>query len=99
MVSERPAHESSGVLAGTSHARAALGAAIREVRGRKGLSQEDVADAAGLNRKTVGSIERRESVPSFTALVSIAHGLSVPLSELVLVYEARLREYDDVGGI
>lgn len=73
----------------------ALAAAIREIRGRKGMTQEDVADAAGLNRKTVGSIERRESVPSFAALASIAHGLRVSLSELVLVYEDRLRDHDE----
>ncbi len=81
----------------TPHVREALAAAIREIRGRKGLSQEEVAEAAGLNRKTVGSIERCESVPSFTALASIAQGLGVSLSELMLVYEDRLRDYDGVG--
>jgi transcriptional regulator with XRE-family HTH domain len=93
-VDPRRAHESSGVASGTPHRREALAAAIREIRGRKGLTQENVADAAGLNRKTVGSVERLESVPSFDALTAIAHGLGVAFSELALVYEARLRERD-----
>jgi transcriptional regulator with XRE-family HTH domain len=86
------AHESSGVPIHAPHVREALAAAIREIRSRRRMSQEAVAEAAGLNRKTVGSIEREESVPSFTALASIADGLDVSLSELVKVYEERLAE-------
>ncbi len=86
------AYEGSGVVVHPSLRLEALADAIRELRARKRLSQEKVADAAGLNRKTVGSVERRESVPSFTALASIADGLGVSLSELVNVYEQRLGE-------
>ena len=74
------------------HVREALAAAIREVRGRKDLSQEQVAADAGLNRKTIGSLERRESLPSFFALVAIADAMDVALSELIGVYEQRLAE-------
>jgi transcriptional regulator with XRE-family HTH domain len=66
--------------------------AIRELRSRRRLSQEYVAEAAGMNRKTVGSIEREESVPSFTAVAAIADALGVSLAELVKVYEDRLAE-------
>jgi transcriptional regulator with XRE-family HTH domain len=72
--------------------RAALAAAIREVRGRKHLSQEEVAADAGLNRKTIGSLERKQSLPSFFALVAIADAMDVTLSELIVVYEQRLAE-------
>lgn len=74
------------------HVREALAAAIRELRGRKRLSQEQVAADAGLNRKTIGSLERQESLPSFFALVAIADAMGVALSELVVVYEQRLAE-------
>jgi transcriptional regulator with XRE-family HTH domain len=74
------------------HVREALAAAIREVRGRKHLSQEQVAAEAGLNRKTIGSLERKESLPSFFALVAIADAMDVSLSDLVIVYEQRLAE-------
>lgn len=69
----------------------ALAAAIREIRARQQLSQERVAAKGGVGRKYVGQIERAEITPSFAALVGIASGLDVPLSELIRVYEDRLR--------
>jgi transcriptional regulator with XRE-family HTH domain len=72
----------------------ALAAAVREIRARQQLSQERVAGRGGVGRKYVGQIERGEIVPSFAALVALAKGLSVPLSELVRVYEERLRAVD-----
>jgi transcriptional regulator with XRE-family HTH domain len=69
----------------------ALAAAVREIRARHQLSQERVASRGGVGRKYVGQIERGEIIPSFAALVALATGLDVPLSELVHVYEERLR--------
>ena len=69
----------------------ALAAAVREIRARHQLSQEGVAGRGGVGRKYVGQIERGEIIPSFAALVALAKGLDVPLSELVRVYEERLR--------
>jgi len=71
----------------------ALAAAIREIRARQQLSQERVAAKGGVGRKYVGQIERGEITPSFAALVGIATGLDVPLSELIRVYEERLRTF------
>lgn len=68
----------------------ALAAAVREIRARQQLSQERVAGKGGVGRKYVGQIERSEIVPSFAALVAVAHGLDVPLSELIRVFEERL---------
>lgn len=67
----------------------ALAAAIREIRARQQLSQERVAAGGGVGRKYVGQLERAEITPSFAALVGVARGLDVPLSELVRVYEER----------
>jgi transcriptional regulator with XRE-family HTH domain len=75
----------------------ALAAAIREIRARQQLSQERVAGIGGVGRKYVGQIERGEIVPSFAALVGIARGLDVPLSEVVRVYEERLRSRTPTG--
>ena len=69
----------------------ALAAAVREIRARQQLSQERVAAKGGVGRKYVGQIERAEITPSFAALVGLSNGLDVPLSELVRVYEERLR--------
>jgi transcriptional regulator with XRE-family HTH domain len=69
----------------------ALAAAIREIRARQQLSQERVGLRGGVGRKYVGQLERAEITPSFAALVAIANGLDVPLSELIRVYEERLQ--------
>jgi transcriptional regulator with XRE-family HTH domain len=69
----------------------ALAAAVREIRARQQLSQERVASRGGVGRKYVGQIERGEIIPSFAALVALANGLDVPLSELIRVYEERLK--------
>lgn len=69
----------------------ALAAAIREIRARQQLSQERVGARGGVGRKYVGQIERGEITPSFAALVALARGLDVPLSEVIRVYEDRLR--------
>jgi transcriptional regulator with XRE-family HTH domain len=69
----------------------ALAAAVREIRARHQLSQERVAGKGGVGRKYVGQVERGEIIPSFAALIALATGLDVPLSELVRVYEERLQ--------
>jgi transcriptional regulator with XRE-family HTH domain len=68
----------------------ALAAAIREIRARQQLSQERVAAKGTVGRKYVGQIERAEITPSFAALVGVARGLEVPLSEVIRVYEERM---------
>lgn len=77
----------------------ALAAAIREIRARQQLSQERVAAKGGVGRKYVGQVERGEIMPSFAAIVGLASGLSVPLSELVRVYEERLDGHGTPGSI
>jgi transcriptional regulator with XRE-family HTH domain len=76
----------------------ALAAAVREIRARQQLSQERVASRGGVGRKYVGQIERGEIIPSFAALVALANGLGVPLSELVRVYEERLKAFARDGA-
>ena len=62
----------------------ALGEAIRERRGKiGGLSQEGLADLAGMHRTYVSEIERGLRNPSYRNLVKLAAALDVPLSELV----------------
>lgn len=62
----------------------ALGEAIRARRGEiNGLSQEGLADLAGMHRTYVSEIERGLRNPSFRNLFKIAAALEMPLSELV----------------
>ena len=56
------------------HAR--LGRAVRELRARRGLSQEELGFRAGLHRNYVGAIERGEINPTFRVLLKLERGLA-----------------------
>jgi transcriptional regulator with XRE-family HTH domain len=56
---------------------------LRKVRTDKGLSQEELADLAGLHRTYISQIERGLKSPSLRSLEQIANGLGVTLSELL----------------
>ncbi|MCW2951531.1 MAG: transcriptional regulator, family [Conexibacter sp.] len=64
-----------------------LGAAVRELRARNAISQEELGFRAGLHRNYVGAIERGEINPTFRTLLRLTGGLDVRLSALVLRYE------------
>ena len=68
--------------------QAALGRAVRELRGAAGLSQEGLAERCGLHRTYVGGIERGERNPSYNNLLRIADALGVRASELIARSEA-----------
>ena len=67
----------------------ALGDEIRARREERGLSQERLADLAGLHRNFIGLIERGQRNPTFFTLLAIARKLGLPLSELVASAERR----------
>lgn len=60
----------------------ALGEAIRQARLRRGVSQEELADASGLHRTYISSVERGERNLGFINLVKIAQALNVKVSVL-----------------
>lgn len=60
----------------------ALGLVIREKRQAMGLSQEKLAEMAGLHRNFVGLIERGATAPSAETIFSVADALEVTASEL-----------------
>jgi transcriptional regulator with XRE-family HTH domain len=72
------------------HAR--LGRAVRELRARRGLSQEELGFRAGLHRNYVGAIERGEINPTFRVLLKLERGLQLPLSEIIQLWERRAHE-------
>ncbi len=51
---------------------------LREVRQEKGLSQEALADLAGLHRNYVSEVERDLKSPSLRTLSQLAQALDVP---------------------
>jgi transcriptional regulator with XRE-family HTH domain len=72
--------------------RRALAIAVRELRVRKSLRQEEVCGTAGLGRNYLTMLESGRTNPSFEAMVRVARGLGVSFTELARVYEERLDE-------
>jgi transcriptional regulator with XRE-family HTH domain len=65
----------------------ALGEAIRQLRNKRGLSQEDLAHAAGVTTGTISAIERGNSNPTWGTVKSIAKALDVSVPELAKLAE------------
>lgn len=65
------------------HTLEKLGLKIRELRKKQGLSQEEFAYRANIDRSYVGQIERGERNIAFLNLLKIARALEVTLSELM----------------
>jgi transcriptional regulator with XRE-family HTH domain len=62
---------------------AALGEAIRQTRESQNLSQEALADLAGLHVTHLGGLERGVRNPSYTTLVRLSGALKVEPGTLV----------------
>ncbi len=60
-----------------------LGAAIRAVRLERGLSQEALADAAGIDRSHMGKIERGERNVSVLNVARVSDALDVSIASLM----------------
>lgn len=71
-----------------------LVAALKAARLAQGLTQQEVADAAGLPRKTVSDMEAGVHTPLLSTFVAIAYvlGLRVELARLRPDVEALLTE-------
>jgi transcriptional regulator with XRE-family HTH domain len=55
----------------------AFGATIRDMRLELGLSQEELANAAQVERSHMGKIERGEHLPNLVLILRLAKALSV----------------------
>lgn len=60
----------------------ALGKAIRQLRGERGVSQEALAYEAGVTSGTLSLIERGQSNPTWGTAKGIAAALDVSIAEL-----------------
>lgn len=63
--------------------RFAFGCRVRELREARGLSQEKLAELAGLHRTYVSSLERGQRNVGLDNIHAIARALDVPPSELL----------------
>lgn len=60
-----------------------LGAAIRAARRERGLSQEALADASGVDRSHMGKIERGERNVSVLNVARVAEALDLSIANLM----------------
>jgi transcriptional regulator with XRE-family HTH domain len=60
----------------------AFGARVRALREEAGLTQEKLAEAAGVHRAETGFVERAEREVGITLAWRLADGLDRPLSDL-----------------
>ncbi len=70
--------------------RAAFGQAIRRSRLKKGMSQEELAELAGIHRTYIGDVERGTRNISIVNMSRIAKALGKPLSQLISDMEEHL---------
>ena len=61
-----------------------VGMNIRLERVKRSISQEGLADMAGLARSTMGIVERGEQSPSIQTLTKIANALNIDLYKLFI---------------
>jgi transcriptional regulator with XRE-family HTH domain len=73
-----------------SQFRLAFGAAVREARLAAGMTQDDLAGRAGIDRKTVSRLETGAYAPAFDRLLPVAVALEVRLSQLMKTAEAAM---------
>jgi transcriptional regulator with XRE-family HTH domain len=91
-VKGEPLKASRVAARGMSKHRRALAVAVRELRARRGLTQEQLADAAGRSRGFVAELESGRRGASFEGVAAVAEALDVPMAELGRVFDARLAE-------
>lgn len=67
----------------------AFGEEIRDRRLAKNISQEELAERAGLHRNFIGSVERGAASPTLVSIVALATALKAQLPELIGAVERR----------
>ena len=60
-----------------------FGLRVKELRSAKGITQEDLAELAGLSRQYVGDVERGTRNISLVNIEKIATALEITLPELL----------------
>lgn len=61
-----------------------VGMNIRLERVKRGISQEGLADIAGLARSTMGIVERGEQSPSLQTITKVANALNIDIYKLFI---------------
>lgn len=63
---------------------------LRELREQSGMSQEVLADKAGLHRTYISQLERGIKSPTLDVLSNLAHAFDLSLKAFLNLYSRRL---------
>ena len=74
---------------------AVTGRVIRELRQKRGVSQEVLSGFACISRSHLAMIENGTKNPNVDTLWRIAEALGMPLSELIRLVESEIRQPDE----
>jgi transcriptional regulator with XRE-family HTH domain len=69
-------------MGGPDQPQPALGEAIRQLREKRGMTQERLAQDAGLTTGTISLVERGQSNPAWGTVTALADALDVTVSHL-----------------
>jgi transcriptional regulator with XRE-family HTH domain len=59
-----------------------IGARIKEIRVKKGMTQEQLSEKMGINPKYLSSIERGKENPTLDTLIKVAQSLDVDMGQI-----------------
>lgn len=79
----------------------AFGKAIRTLRKAKGLTQELLAERAGLHVNNISFVERGLSAPTLDTICALADALGLTVSELAVEMERHAKRHPEpaVGSL
>ncbi|UUX92534.1 helix-turn-helix domain-containing protein [Methanoplanus endosymbiosus] len=72
-----------------------FGELVKDIRLRKGLSQEKLAEKTSLDRTFISLIETGKSSPTLLTILKISGAFGLAPSELMLEFEKRLGEAEE----
>lgn len=70
--------------AAAERGRRIFGARLRALRAERGLTQQELAERAGINRVTIARFEGGEQLPRYQTLLALADGLGLPIERLIV---------------
>ena len=74
-----------------------LGKRVKKLRGDRGWSLEELANASGVSRSMLSEIEREKANPTLTVTFRIARAFGLTLQELIESAGAQPHQPDDDG--
>ncbi len=64
-----------------------LGSRLKEIRSAAGLTQAELAERAGVSRKTINTVENSVFVPSTLLALTLARALAVKVEDLFFLVD------------